>query len=135
MRYFVVMTLAALPITFFAVGPSSAEQLNGAEFKKLVIGNTLQTNFYSNKRGRQYDFRYYFKNETTIHFSSDNSSNEQDEELTITQKGKWCRTSGITFRTYCFKKCKHKDNKISCKTGRRGRANRVFIILKGKHEY
>ncbi len=42
MRYLATIALAALAISFTNVRTSVAQGMSGAEFKKLVIGNTLQ---------------------------------------------------------------------------------------------
>ena len=133
MRHVITIALIALAISLFGVGTSSAEGMSVAEFKKLVIGNTLQRSFYNNKKGKQIDARFYFKNEKTIRRTVDGFPNVPDEEWNVPAKGKWCRISSFSFKTFCFYACQLKGDKLTCKN-RRGK-KRIFTFLKGKHEY
>ncbi len=133
MRYVITIALTAMAISLFGVGTSSAEGMSAAEFKKLVIGNTLQLNFYNNRRGRQVDVRLYFKNEKTIQRTSDRFTNVPDEEWYVPANGKWCRISSATLSTLCYHACQLKGDKLTC-INRHG-VKRIFTFLKGKHEY
>ena len=133
MRFLKTLILTVFTMAFFAVAPATAEGLSGAEFKKLVIGNTLHYKFYSNRSGREYEFMYYFINEKKILFSSAGSSDTAEEDWSVTDEGKFCRVSARTDRKRCVRDFQVKGDKLIAKT-RKGR-DRVFILLKGKHEF
>jgi len=129
----VVLITAFVAATLLHSQPASAEVLDGAAFKKLVIGNTLHYKFWSNRSGREYEFMYYFINEKKILFSSAGSSDTAEEDWSVTDEGKFCRVSARTDRKRCTQDFQVKGDKLIAKT-RKGR-DRVFILLKGKHEF
>jgi len=124
---------AALAAAFFSFTPASAEGLGGAEFKKLVIGNTLKHEFTSARTGREYQFMYYFIDAKTLLFSSAGSLPTGNESWSVTDKGKWCRVAAKSGRTICLYDFQVKGNKLIGK-GRRDREH-VLTLMKGKHEY
>ena len=133
MRAIQTVFFVALVVVFLSIAPASAESLNGAEFKKIVIGNTLQLQFWSNRRGREFNYRYYFIDEKTLHKTSAGSSWPADETWSVTDEGKFCRVSARNGRTICYHDFQVKGDKLNAKT-RRGRT-REFKLLKGKHVY
>lgn len=134
MRFFRTIIFAALTATLFNVAPSSAEGISGAEFKKLVMGNTFDLRYFSNSTGKYRQFRFYFTNEKMLFFTSAGSSQYQaDEPWSVTDDGKWCRVSSRSGRSICYDACQLKEKKLICKN-RRG-SERKFTILKGKHEW
>ena len=125
--------VAALAAAFFSFTPVSAEGLSGAEFKKLVIGNTLKHEFTSARTGREYKFMYYFIDAKKLLFSSAGSLPTGNEPWSVTDKGKWCRVAAKSARTICLQEFQLQGNKL---TGiGRGDRKHVLTLMKGKHEY
>ena len=133
MRAIQTAFFTALAAALFCITPVSAEGLSGDEFKKLVIGNTLQLEFWSNRTGRDYNFRYYFIDEKTLYFTSAGSSDPANEAWSVTDEGKFCRVSARSGKKRCVLDFQVKGDKLIAKT-RRGRT-REFKLLKGKHTY
>lgn len=125
--------IAAITAALSFATPASAESLSGAEFKKLVIGNTLKHEFTSGRTGREFKFMYYFIDAKTLMFSSAGSLPTGNEPWNVTDNGKWCRVAAKSGRTICLQDFQVKGNKLTG-IGRRDRKH-VLTLMKGKHEY
>ncbi len=136
MRFLKTVMFAICVSVFFSVSqlysqPALAEGLSGAEFKKLVIGNTLHHKLWSNRRAEETEFMYYFINDKKILFSSARSSPTVEEDWSVTDEGRFCRVSDRSGRKRCFRPFRVEGNKLISKS--RSGKDRVLILLKGKH--
>ncbi|GEM_PF-6092719 len=126
-----VILLAA----FFHVAPASAESLSGAEFRKLVIGNTLHQKVWSNRRGEELEFMYHFVNAKQLLFSSAQSAPTETYEWNNSDEGKFCYTHTYRrTRVICHHGFSVKGNTLTEIRSNKKAKKRIFTLLKGKHE-
>ncbi|MCZ6741322.1 MAG: hypothetical protein O7D27_04060 [Alphaproteobacteria bacterium] len=111
---------------------SSAEGISGAEFKKLVIGNTLQRIFTSRRRSREIEVMYFFVDEEKLLMSRSTSGATQTQDWSISESGKFCYVrTGRRTGERCWENIRVEGNEL---IGEGRRRDQKFTLLKGKHE-
>ena len=121
----------SLGVVPFDVGAAFAEEISGAEFRKLVIGNTLQQKFHSQRRGQEMEFMYHFIDDKKLLFSSGQSAPTQTQDWSVTERGRFCYVHTYrSTREICWDLIRFDGKAI---TGKSGRGREVkFFLLKGK---
>ena len=127
--------LTTITVVFLSVTPASAEGMTGIQFKKMVIGNTLHQKVWSNRRGEELEYMYYFINDRKLLFSSAQSAPTATYDWNVSDDGKFCFIS--TYRR--TREVCHHDFRVEGKTligirSNRKARKRKFTLLKGKHE-
>jgi hypothetical protein len=107
--------------------------LTGDQFKKVVMGNTIQLNIKNRRTGNPLDLRLYFKDEKKVHMTSLGSSSPADESWTVTEDGKFCRITSRGGREICGTQFRVKGDKLHGISSRGN--NFAYTLLKGRHTY
>ena len=132
MRHFITIAIVVFAISFVDVRTSSAEGISGAEFKKLVIGNTLQRTFTSRRSSGEIEVMYFFVDEEKLLMSRSTSGATLTEVWSISESGKFCYVrTGRRTGERCWENIRVEGNELIGE--RRGR-DQKFTLLKGKHE-
>ena len=133
MRQFITFAILALTISFLDVRNSSAEGISGAEFKKLVISNTLHRKYTSRRRSGETEVMYFFVDEEKLLFSrSYGRAPTRTQDWSISESGKFCYVrTGRRTGERCWENIRVEGNEL---IGEGRRRDQKFTLLKGKHE-
>lgn len=126
-----LLFLAFVIASISHVMPAFAEGMTAEEFKKIVIGNTLELKYSSSTR--DLEFRFYFIDDKKLRFTSSGSSPAADEPWSVSDGAKFCYHFSPRDNTRCISGIRREGNKLFGKS-RRGN-KRVLLLLKGRHTY
>jgi hypothetical protein len=87
----------------------------------------------SGRTGGTFRFMYHFIDAKWLLFSSAGSLPMAEESWSVTETGGWCRVSGSSGRTICYRDIQASGTTLCAKGA--GDRDHTMALLKGKHSY